>query len=45
VVKCGDRVGVGDLLAAPEQGKLGARVHASIDGVVTVTRDAVVIEA
>jgi Na+-translocating ferredoxin:NAD+ oxidoreductase RnfC subunit len=45
VVKCGDRVRVGDLLAMPEQGKLGARVHASIDGVVTVTRDAVVIEA
>jgi Na+-translocating ferredoxin:NAD+ oxidoreductase RnfC subunit len=45
VVKCGDRVRVGDLLAAPEQGKLGARIHASIDGVVTVTRDAVVIEA
>ena len=45
VVKCGDRVRVGDLLAAPEQGKLGARLHASIDGVVTVTGDAVLIEA
>jgi Na+-translocating ferredoxin:NAD+ oxidoreductase RnfC subunit len=45
VVKCGDRVRVGDLLAAPPQGKLGARIHASIDGVVTVNRDAVVIEA
>ncbi|MGD0789697.1 MAG: 4Fe-4S dicluster domain-containing protein [Terracidiphilus sp.] len=45
VVKCGDRVRVGDLLAAPEQGKLGARIHASIDGVVTVTRDAVLIDA
>ena len=45
MVKCGDRVRMGDLLAAPEQGKLGARIHASIDGVVTVTRDAVVIEA
>jgi Na+-translocating ferredoxin:NAD+ oxidoreductase RnfC subunit len=44
-VKCGDRVRVGDLLAAPEQGKLGARVHASIDGVVTVAGDAVFIEA
>jgi len=44
-VKCGDRVRVGDLLAAPPQGKLGARIHASIDGVVAVTRDAVVIEA
>ena len=45
VVKCGDRIRVGDLLAVPQQGKLGARVHASIDGVVTVTSDAVVIEA
>jgi Na+-translocating ferredoxin:NAD+ oxidoreductase RnfC subunit len=45
VVKCGDRVRVGDLLAAPEQGKLGARLHASIDGVVRVTGDAVFIEA
>jgi Na+-translocating ferredoxin:NAD+ oxidoreductase RnfC subunit len=45
VVNCGDRVQTGDLLAAPERGKLGARIHASIDGVVTVTRDAIVIEA
>jgi Na+-translocating ferredoxin:NAD+ oxidoreductase RnfC subunit len=45
VVKCGDRVRTGDLLAVPEQGKLGARVHASIDGVVSVTGDAVFIEA
>jgi Na+-translocating ferredoxin:NAD+ oxidoreductase RnfC subunit len=45
VVKCGDRVRAGDLLAVPQQGKLGARVHASIDGVVTVTGDAVMIEA
>ena len=37
VVKSGDRVRQGDLLAAPEPGKLGARIHASIDGVVTVT--------
>jgi len=44
VVKCGDRVREGDLLAVPPQGKLGARVHASIDGVVTATGDAVVIE-
>ncbi|MDR3791769.1 MAG: 4Fe-4S dicluster domain-containing protein [Terracidiphilus sp.] len=44
-VKCGDRVRVGDLVAAPEAGKLGARIHASIDGVVTVEKDAVVIEA
>jgi Na+-translocating ferredoxin:NAD+ oxidoreductase RnfC subunit len=45
VVKCGDRVRVGDLLAAPEKGKLGARIHSSIDGVATVTKDAVLIEA
>jgi Na+-translocating ferredoxin:NAD+ oxidoreductase RnfC subunit len=45
VVKSGDRVREGDLLAAPEQGKLGARIHASIDGVVTVTSEAVLIEA
>ena len=45
VVKSGDRVRAGDLLAAPQQGKLGARVHASIGGVVKVTGDAVIIEA
>jgi biotin carboxyl carrier protein len=45
VVKCGDRVRMGDLLAAPESGKLGARIHASIDGVTKVESDAVWIEA
>jgi Na+-translocating ferredoxin:NAD+ oxidoreductase RnfC subunit len=45
VVKTGDRVGAGDLIAAPEQGKLGARIHASIDGRVTLNSDAIVIEA
>jgi Na+-translocating ferredoxin:NAD+ oxidoreductase RnfC subunit len=45
VVKTGQHVRAGDLLAAPEAGKLGARIHASIDGVVTVEKDAVVIEA
>jgi Na+-translocating ferredoxin:NAD+ oxidoreductase RnfC subunit len=45
VVKSGGRVRAGDLLAVPEAGKLGARIHASIDGVATVTKDAVVIEA
>jgi len=44
-VKCGDQVRVGDLIAAPEPGKLGARIHASIDGKVTVGKDAIVIEA
>jgi hypothetical protein len=45
VVKSGDRVHVGDLLAVPEQGKLGARIHASIGGVAKVESDAVWIEA
>ncbi len=45
VVTCGDRVRVGDPLAAPEPGKLGARIHASIDGVVTVMKDSIAIEA
>jgi Na+-translocating ferredoxin:NAD+ oxidoreductase RnfC subunit len=45
VVKCGDRVREGDLLGAPEAGKLGARIHASIPGVVKVANHAIVIEA
>ncbi|MGB8261532.1 MAG: 4Fe-4S dicluster domain-containing protein [Terracidiphilus sp.] len=45
VVRSGDRVRVGDLVAAPEPGKLGARIHATIDGMVTLTPDAVVITA
>jgi len=45
VVKCGERVREGDLLGVPEAGKLGARIHASIDGVVKSITDAVVIEA
>jgi Na+-translocating ferredoxin:NAD+ oxidoreductase RnfC subunit len=45
VVKTGDRVRTGDLVAEPPQGKLGARIHASIDGVARVTGDAVVVEA
>ena len=44
VVKCGDRVREGDLLAAPEPGTLGARIHASIDGMVTVMKDSIAIE-
>ncbi len=44
-VKCGGTVRMGDLIAAPEAGKLGARIHASIDGRVTVGSDAIVIEA
>jgi Na+-translocating ferredoxin:NAD+ oxidoreductase RnfC subunit len=41
----GARVRVGDLLAAPAPGALGARIHASIDGVVRDVSGAVVIEA
>ncbi len=43
-VKCGSTVRAGELIAAPEAGKLGARIHASIDGRVTVGADAIVIE-
>jgi Na+-translocating ferredoxin:NAD+ oxidoreductase RnfC subunit len=45
VIKSGDRVREGDLLAVPPAGKMGARIHASMDGVATVTGDAVLIEA
>ena len=38
-------VRAGDLLAVPDQGKLGARIHASIYGVVTVKSDVILIEA
>lgn len=41
----GDRVSVGDLVAAPPAGALGSRIHASIGGVVRSTADAIVIEA
>jgi Na+-translocating ferredoxin:NAD+ oxidoreductase RnfC subunit len=44
-VKSGHAVRVGDLIAAPEPGKLGARIHASIDGRVTVANDAITIDA
>ena len=44
VVKVGDSVKRGTLLAAPE--KLGANVHSSVDGVVKeITEEAVIIEA
>jgi Na+-translocating ferredoxin:NAD+ oxidoreductase RnfC subunit len=45
VVKTGDRVREGDLIAAPAEGKLSARIHSSIGGIVTVKDDAIVIEA
>ncbi|MFZ0338989.1 MAG: 4Fe-4S dicluster domain-containing protein [Terracidiphilus sp.] len=44
-VKCGSTIRMGDLIAAPEAGTLGARIHASIDGRVTVGKDAITIDA
>ena len=43
-VKSGDRVRAGDLIAAPAAGELGARIHASVAGVVREVGDGVVIE-
>jgi Na+-translocating ferredoxin:NAD+ oxidoreductase RnfC subunit len=45
VIRTGDRVRPGDLLAIPPDGKLGARVHASIAGTARLTHDSVVIDA
>ncbi len=44
VVKPGDHVNKGDLLGEIPEGALGARVHASIDGVVEVVGEQVVIK-
>jgi Na+-translocating ferredoxin:NAD+ oxidoreductase RnfC subunit len=44
-VRSGDRVREGDLVAIGEPGKLGAPVHASMDGQVTVRQDSIVIDA
>ncbi|MBN2371351.1 MAG: SLBB domain-containing protein [Vicinamibacteria bacterium] len=43
-VRAGESVRVGDVVAAPADGALGARIHASVDGVVRDVDDAVVIE-
>ncbi|HMQ32823.1 MAG TPA: SLBB domain-containing protein [Chloroflexaceae bacterium] len=46
VVRAGDRVAAGDLVAEVPAAALGARLHASISGVVReVTADAIVIES
>ena len=45
VVRPGDRVRTGDVLAVPAEGVLGARIHASIEGVVRSVDSSVVIEA
>ena len=44
-VQVGDRVHAGDVVADVATGVMGARVHASIAGVVTEVSDAVVIDA
>lgn len=44
VVAVGDRVKAGDLIGDIPLGELGARVHASLSGVVTMVGEAVVIE-
>lgn len=44
VVKAGDRVKKGDLIGEIPEGALGARVHASIDGVVESVGDSIVIK-
>ena len=44
-VRAGERVSVGDLVAAPAAGALGARIHASIAGTVRDVSGAIVIEA
>lgn len=43
VVQTGQAVTVGQLIAACPEGKLGANLHASIDGVVEVTEAAIII--
>jgi Na+-translocating ferredoxin:NAD+ oxidoreductase RnfC subunit len=45
VIQTGDHVFPGDLVAAPPDGKLGARIHASIGGRTQIAADAVLIEA
>jgi len=44
VVRAGDRVKKGDLIGEIPEGALGARVHASIDGIVESVGDKVVIK-
>jgi Na+-translocating ferredoxin:NAD+ oxidoreductase RnfC subunit len=45
VVQPGQKVKEGDLVAAPEPGKLGANIHASISGTVRACEPAIIIEA
>jgi len=45
VVKAGDTVKIGDVVGRPAEGKLGATIHASIAGRISVVGEAIVIEA
>lgn len=45
VVKTGDKVGRGDLIAEIPEGSIGSRYHASISGFVTeITKNSIIIE-
>lgn len=44
LVKPGERVQPGDLIARPADGKLGAPIHASIRGIVRAVEESIVIE-
>jgi Na+-translocating ferredoxin:NAD+ oxidoreductase RnfC subunit len=44
-VRAGERVNVGDVVARPADGQLGAPIHASIDGTVRGVDGAVEIES
>ena len=44
LVAAGERVSTGDVIGEIEGGELGARVHASIDGIVVEVKDSVIIE-
>ncbi len=44
VVQVGDEVLIGDVIATVEEGRLGAWVHASIDGRITAVNGAITIE-
>lgn len=44
VVRAGDKVRAGQLVADIPEGKLGARIHSSIEGTVTTVNGAVIIE-
>ncbi|HOW71607.1 MAG TPA: SLBB domain-containing protein [Phycisphaerae bacterium] len=45
VVRSGDQVTAGDVVARPSEGQLGAVIHASITGTVSLAKDAITIEA